>query len=257
MARFGLPLFGIGRMLVLATLLSVVLAIAGCGVLRMDVGDLIEPPPGVAVTAPVVSASPATGERAAGVPPAEIVKPEVTAEVSVVPVPSPLVLSGGAGANSTPLGLPPAVYRARISYRGGGPIHVAVRGEGREQVVLDDDDAYEGSVPLAGIPGGSLDTVAGGAWTIEIVKIGTQEGAACNGTGDAVSDMFQAESTGSWRIVHEGEGQFMAVLRCIAGETIVFDGGGPVDETLEVAIPKNWCYWVIKASGPWSLAPAP
>ncbi len=255
MARFGLAVSAAARLPVHFALLLLLVCLAGCGALETELGDLVEPAPGVPVTAPVSKAGPQAVASVQAPARAEVTRPEVTAVSSAVPVPSPVVVRGEAGTSSMPLDLPLAVHRAKISYTGDGPIKVAVSGDGREQVVLEEDDAYEGSVPLTGIPGGSLDTTAAGPWVIEIATLGTEETPAFSGTGDAVSGMFTAESTGPWHITHEGEGRFVAAMRCIAGETIVFDGSGMVNETLEVAIPKNWCYWVVKASGPWSLAP--
>lgn len=238
-------------------LLALLLTTAGCGILRTELGDIVEPPPGTVPTVPIAGVSPpAKTEVTVPGQPSPVQSKELTAEASAVAQAAPIVLSGGPGTTSTPLDLPLALHRARITYAGGGPITMKVSGDDREQVLLEDEDGYEGSVPLSGIPGGSLDCTAGGAWTVEIVKLGTQEDAAFTGAGDAVSDLFKGPAPAPWRITHQGEGPFSARLQCVGGDLVVFENTGPLDVTQEITFPKNLCVWIVKASGAWSLTPA-
>ncbi|MFO7696839.1 MAG: hypothetical protein R6X16_06740 [Anaerolineae bacterium] len=239
-------------------LLCLSAACGGCGLLRTELETIVEPPPDVAPTNPVVGASPPTTSQAPGVPPTHAVQKEVTAVANTQPQPTAVVLQGGAGNSSVPVSLPPGSYRASIQHDGDGRLVLSLNDDDKGQLttLLDVEGDYDGELLMGGVPSGAFDVIAAGDWGIEISRITTQANAAFGGVGDAVSDMFTAPPAGAWRIVHEGEGPFSATLRCVAGESTVLEGSGPLAVSQEIAFPKGFCLWIVKASGAWSLAPA-
>ena len=61
----------------------------------------------------------------------------------------------------------------------------------------------------------------------------------------------------TYRLRHQGEGDFLVWLYTTAGETLLLHGLGPCETEAQLTVPADsLAFFVVRADGDWSLEPA-
>jgi hypothetical protein len=187
-------------------------------------------------------------------PPTEITAP--TEAPVPTEEPEPVELSGSGQYATEPITLPVGVYAATFSHDGQSNFVVLSYIDNEEDLLINEIGPYSGSRPLvsAGSPI-TLNIDADGAWTLRIEPIGPTSSPAFAGDGDAVSGIFEAPGLGPWNISHSGFSNFVVLLHCEGGSSLIQNEIGAVEGSQVVNFASGPCFWEVEADGNWSLEP--
>ena len=149
------------------------------------------------------------------------------------------------------------IYRAHIQYTGDWTFVIwAFDAQGRGQMLGSSVGRYEGTSLLLGEGPYTFEVEANDDWTIEIEKLQAVDASAFSGKGDSVTDMAPLPG-GSYRITHDGKSNFVVWAYTTSGEQLLLNRLGPVDETVEVAVPEgSLVFFAVHADGNWIIRPS-
>ena len=199
------------------------------------------------------ASAPATAQPTAA--PTVAPTPSPTPTPVPTPAPTPVVIRGTGQTATEEIRLPSALSAATFTHRGARNFAVwAFRGDTKD-LLVNTIGAYEGVRGLFGDAPVRLSIEADGAWTATIAAIESGGSAAVSGRGDAVSRIFEAPGTGSFRFTHGGTRNFAIWLYCASGRQLIQNTIGAFDGSKIVQFGRGPCLWEVTADGAWSIAP--
>jgi len=165
-------------------------------------------------------------------------------------------LKGSKNQTLSEVSVPRGLWRARVTNQNGWAFVIwSYDGRGTGELLVSGYSAYAGAVPLLGQGPYTFEVETNGNWTIAIEPLNETEAVAFAGRGDDVTDLFQPRS-GTYRLSHKGESDFVVWLYTAAGETLLTHRLGPCEETVTLeAPPDSLAFFVVRADGAWALEP--
>ncbi len=178
-----------------------------------------------------------------------------TAPPTPAPTPSPVVIRGTGQTATQPFTLPGRISIAHFTHNGRSNFIVEAFG-GTSGLLINTIGAYDGSRPLVATSPVQLNIEADGAWTVTIAAI---ECCAASGefvgTGDTVSNQFNAPASGAWEFSNVGRSNYVVYARCAGGDQLVQNRIGSFQGSAIVVFGRGPCYWEVISDGSWTIRP--
>lgn len=147
-----------------------------------------------------------------------------------------------------------AIYRVRFTVREDNDFTVwAFDANGNADLLFLKSGRYEGSVLLFGEAPFTFEIYTRAPWTLTLEQLDQTAADSFFGEGDAVTDLCLLNS-GTYRLTHAGEDDFVVWLYTTDGETLVLHRQGACESTETVTVPDgSLAFFAVRADGAWRV----